>query len=333
DDGGERALFRIDPMRRVCLRTNAEPPQLPRGTHLLLLTRPWLSMRKYGRRGHRYAQLDTAHLAVNLLGTALASGAEAELRLRLRRRTMRAELGLLAVHREPHSLLTLRPSPGAAPSGWRFRTGAARRQDDLLEELESLCWNDLPHAEREELPGQVSPGALVAGRGTLPMHQWPALARERRSSKGFSAGAIAVDEVVSVAGTPLPTDLEPSPRLAVDVFTPRAQDRDRLVRACHDQEHLRHAAAFALFHTATCTDPHLLREDLFRAGAIGQLLYLGATARRTGVTGVGGFNPRAWQELAGLPASREVLYLVALGRGGDQATKLDRAERAAAHGE
>jgi hypothetical protein len=36
--------------------------------HILLIIRPWLSMRKYGSRGYLYNHLDAGHAAVNLLG-------------------------------------------------------------------------------------------------------------------------------------------------------------------------------------------------------------------------------------------------------------------------
>src|SRR6185437_12242071 len=44
------------------------------GCYLLVLTRPWLSIRKYGPRGYLYTQLDAAHAAVNIAGVALSSG-------------------------------------------------------------------------------------------------------------------------------------------------------------------------------------------------------------------------------------------------------------------
>ncbi|MET9628343.1 nitroreductase family protein [Lentzea sp. NPDC006480] len=343
DDDGRPALFQVDPARRVCLRTEASPlllPDPPRGgAHVLLLTRPWLSMRKYGRRGYLYVQLDLAHLATNLLGVALSLGVDAALRLRLPREAMRERLGRFGAHREIHSVLTLGPSPGAAVAGWRFRDGTFRAQDALLDDLESLCWNGLPPGlvDGSGTPNAAVRAPLVAGEGSLAVARWADLSRKRRSSKGFAPGAVATTAVTAVAGTALATDLGlDQDRVVMSVVEPHGADTDHVVSACHDQEHLRHASAFAVFHTDsgdTGAESHLLREDLFRAGAAGQLLYLGAAAERVGVTAVGGFSPRAWRELAGLPAGREVLYLVALGRDGVQTVKLDRGERATAHGE
>lgn len=109
------------------------------------------------------------------------------------------------------------------------------------------------------------------------------------------------------------------PRPPVDLTTHvvRPEERDRVVLLCHDQEHLREAAAFVVLHVdpaETEEQPYLVREVLFRAGALGQLLCLGATAAEIGVTAVGDFHPDGWRDLVGLPLGREVLYVVALGR-------------------
>lgn len=114
--------------------------------------------------------------------------------------------------------------------------------------------------------------------------------------------------------------------------------RDRIEDAFLGQAQLCGARAVVLFHapSAALTDRDAgpLREAAFRAGFLGQLVYLGATEADAGVTGVGGFDSARWRELAGLPAGHEVVYLVALGTAAHPAGgKLDRAEPAYAHGE
>ncbi|HET6210079.1 MAG TPA: hypothetical protein VFD94_06835, partial [Jatrophihabitans sp.] len=86
DSDSEWQLFRIEGALGSCTRVPAARPWLHRlagalpggpgfdGCYLLVLTRPWLSIRKYGPRGYLYTQLDAAHAAVNILGVALSTG-------------------------------------------------------------------------------------------------------------------------------------------------------------------------------------------------------------------------------------------------------------------
>lgn len=206
-DAGRSVLFRIDLVRRTCMRVEITVPDLPVSAgeaHVLVLDRPWLSMREYGSRGYRYAQLDAAHLATNLLGTALAAGIDARLRLRVPRHAIRQALSRFATHRELHSVLTLRPGPAAAPSGWRFRHGSAPRQDHLVDDQETLCWDGLPRdlADRTGLPNVIGSAPLLAGHGTLPVEQWPNLSRDRRSSKGFAAGDVPWTKALGTRARP-----------------------------------------------------------------------------------------------------------------------------------
>jgi nitroreductase len=114
-------------------------------------------------------------------------------------------------------------------------------------------------------------------------------------------------------------------------------DGEQVVRACMNQGHLRNAAAMAVLHAPRTAllgrGQEQLRDTLFCAGALGQLLYLGATEAGVGVTGVGGFDAERWRQLAHLPEDREPLYLVAFGIDDRQGAKWDRLSTAYAQNE
>lgn len=372
------------------------PP--PGGALLVVVTRPWLSMRKYGDRGYLYTHLDTAHLAVNLLGLAAEepgasdtpatahTPAAAELRLRLRREPLTELLGIEEDCREIHSVLRVGAGAGSGPApGWTVYeagpAGPARGTDDLSW-LERVCWQSLrpfvqdaadaeiPEADRGAprpaplLPPGPSP--LLPGTAHLA-GRWHTLSGSRRSTKAFRPGPVPGDafgRALAATRTSLTTDLpersplqvtllarsvdglasgayrltddgSPVPAEAAEAL-PRPTDVD-LVQACMHQDHLGPAAAVVLFHIRRDAllgrPPAAMREALFRAGALGQLLYLGATDAGIGVTGVGGFDTRRWQRLGCLPDDHELLYLVLLGADTGPGVKWDRLQAAYAQGE
>lgn len=419
------AVFETDAVRRRVFRTGAADPSalasagVPAptdgGAVVVVVTRPWLSMRKYGDRGYLYTQLDTAHLAVNLLGLAAQTPGHAELRLRVRRKPLADLLGITDRCREIHSVLHMAPvSPGARslPPGWTvYEAGGAERPSWL----ERLCWESLGQvaavdtagpSEPPALPEQVGPRAPLASadpaepasgaeppyaarrletagpraRATalarkpilpagarLPVDaswslgpKWRGLSAGRRSSERFAAGAIsgaALGRTLAATRTALACDLPAESVLrltlvarSVSGLAPgtyrltgegdRADlpltDQD-LVRACMHQDHLGSAAAAVLFHIRRDEllgrSPVALREALFRAGGLGQLLYLGATEAGVGVTGVGGFDTLRWQRLGCVPEGDELLYLLLLGADGAPGAKWDRFQTAYAQAE
>ncbi|WP_412543366.1 nitroreductase family protein [Longispora sp. K20-0274] len=376
------ALFHVDPVRRTCRRLDAGPfagndlrtaglvaPEAGEAL-IILVSRPWLSMRKYGDRGYLYAQLDAAHLATNLLGVARERCGAAHLRLRIARSSM---LDLLAVDnpgRHVHSVLTVGAGgDGTVPAGWTvtdLRTHAPRAAEDTSW-LEQTCWDSLrplltdgaPPVMRTAEHPLTGTTDLAAGDAFPARAKWSGLSGARRSSKEFPAVPLSADALrraLSAMAVPLTTDLPGDTAIEVTLVArtvtgtapgsypltggphrPLDLDGDQVVRACMNQEHLRHAAAFVVFHAprsaVTERRPFHMRELLFRAGALSQLVYLGATEAGIGVTAIGGFDARRWQQLAGLPADHEVLYMVLLGGASDDGVKWDRLQAAYAHNE
>ncbi len=263
--------------------------------HVVLLARPWLSMRKYGPRGHLYTQLDAGHAATSLLGTALGQG-PAVLRLRVPRRRISACLDPFLPYREVHSVVSVE----AARKDDQVRettvnlTSLPRR--DVAESMERFCWSQIPEALRDggdrALPVTSAPVVVVddapGGLRRIGRHEWRLLTRLRQSCKRFDQQEQPADGVAAaleVITTALPTDLPdvtggdggvrvsvltgPGPiadacrrrlpggdiRLAV---SDAANDPAVVTRLCLGQRHIGWAKALVMFHLRT--------ERLLRAG-------------------------------------------------------------------
>lgn len=201
------------------------------------------------------------------------------------------------------------------------------------------------------------------GRPGSPAESLTELAARRRSTKDFGAAPLsrdALEKTLAALGTPLTTDLPRGGGLGVtlvvrnvegaapggyplggdglgDVPSGAAPDGDELVRLCMGQEHLRHTAAVVLFHAPRAElfrhGARGIDDALLRAGALAQLLYLGATGAGSAITTIGGFDAGCWARLAGLPKGDEVVYVAMLGVPGGSTVKLDRLNRAYAHNE
>lgn len=74
---------------------------------LVLLARPWLSMKKYGLRGYAYCHLDVGHAAANLALYATSLGHAPKLHLRFSRPALLRRLELEGLCREPLVALSL----------------------------------------------------------------------------------------------------------------------------------------------------------------------------------------------------------------------------------
>jgi nitroreductase len=343
--------------------------------HLLVLNRPWMSIRKYGPRGYLYSRLDAAHALVNLLGIALETR-DAWLQLGCGGEDIEDLLADQARYHELCGVVTIRgghetgaiavevAGAGAAP-------GSASGPDG--DTLEAACWSLLgdlvrPGAPRRSAVATAAPhlaAPVEADHDLRLAGRWSQASAMRRSTRRFGGPALGVDRLaaaLSALGTQLPTDLQPGGASSIDVtvfvpnplgaeaelrqqlgrygrvVTPESTDRSAIAAACLGQQHLREAQAFVL---VSASRRRLLyqgrgqfEESLFRAGASGQLLYLGSARAGVGMTTVGGFDSARWSELARLPEDYELLYLAALGNeAASSAPKLDRDAAALTHGE
>lgn len=373
DDSGATGLHQVDPGRRHSQLLSCGPQvdealcqaalAIPEGGAVIVLaTRPWLSMRKYGDRGYLYTQLDTAHLHMNLVLAADSLGASIVLRQRPPGlEPLVREYGECA---EVHSALAVTAvsagnGPDAEPSGWVVRDARVTRPASLRQQphwLERLCWESL--VTDSDGPGTgplgaaVPPPTAVRRRGRAPIVPRTAF-HSRRSATGFAPGTVLARDIHATVGraTSVFNDLLPgaeTPPHATLVM--RREDGERgelawpagqgirwlpelpnesVTEAFMAQRHLADTSAVLLLHAPTAS---LIEEAggsqlwtvLYHAGALAQLIYLEAAQCGLAVTGVGGFDSERWQRLAGLPADHDVVYAVAMGVGAPDAPKLDR---------
>jgi nitroreductase len=364
----------VDPLLTSRL-ARAFNPAVDEGlAHVLVLNRPWMSIRKYGPRGYLYSRLDAAHALVNLLGIALETG---NAWLQVNSGGEDTE-DLLVGQARYHELC------GVVSVGGGFETGSTTVE--VLEDspradlakvpeddtLEAACWSLLGDLVRVGPPraSAVTAAALQAQLSIEAQHdlrvagRWSQASGMRRSARRFGGPALVSDQIaatLSPLATRLPTNLQPGGASVVEitvfivnsleseaglgrldrygrVVTGRGADQAVIAAACMGQQHVRGAQAFVLM---SASRRRLLNEGraqfeetLFRAGASGQLMYLGAARAGVGITTIGGFDSTQWSELAGLHEDHELLYLAALGNeAASGAPKLDRDAAALAHGE
>ncbi|MGW4648516.1 nitroreductase family protein [Kitasatospora sp. NPDC004289] len=318
-------VFSVDVARRTCYLTHAgeEVDKAlcdgglalpgPDASLVLLVVRPWLSIRKYDERGYLYAQLDTAHLGTHLLCLAAAGHRRAQWLTGAATGPLNTLLGLGDDYLLPHSVLLLDGPAGhrsPEPGAWSCTDHRdTRRSPRRPEHFEYRCWQQLAEF-RHEGPTASSgtpPLSLLDGTEAAAPPQPAQLARlarlaaVRRSAKDFGPGPVPADALrraLAAMSTPLPTDLPPADgfgatlvarrvdglapgayrvlRAGTEDAAPRGRatsSDDDLVRICMGQEHLRHTAAAVVFHGR--------REQVFRHGMAGidhALLRAGALA-------------------------------------------------------
>ncbi|MFD3538120.1 nitroreductase family protein [Streptomyces sp. NPDC058662] len=345
-EDGVPTAFRIDADRRTCARLaagtrvtaalDASLLTVPEygGALVVTLTRPWLSMRKYGDRGYLYTQLDAGHAAGNLLLAAAGRGAAGALRLRFPRESLSGLLEAGENCREIHSAVVVpAASVDASWTGWTVHDDTDRelRGPTWRSWLESTCWDSL--AGWPESPGSATPRTAPApltgirtGRRLSPGEQglgdpaeWSELIGTRTSSKAFTGeplSAAAVWQAVSALSTPLETDLpdlsplsatlvlrsttEPDQdavyRLGTGERQPvRLPSTDEVARACMQQRALAGAAAVVLLHVP--------RTSLAGAGSAADAENLRELAFRCGALG----------QLLYLGANRAAVGVTAIG--------------------
>lgn len=328
-------VFAVDVARRTCCLTHEgagvaealrgsglEPPG-PDAFLVLLLVRPWLSIRKYDDRGYLYAQLDTAHLGTHLLCLGTRSHRRAEWLTRAASGPLSTLLGLGDDYLFLHSVLLLDgPVEGRLPAvdAWNCSDRReVRRSPRLPDHFEGRCWQRLAAYRRERPAG--SGGArrlsLLDGSGAPSSSRQPSgltglagLTGRRRSAKDFGPGTLSADAVVralAAMSAPLPTDLPSSEGFGATLVARRVDglasgsyrvlgggtlaaassavaSDDDIARICMGQEHLRSAAAAVVFHAR--------HEEIFRLGMEGvddALLRAGTLAHLLylGATGAG----------------------------------------------
>ncbi len=172
---------------------------------LVLVARPWLSMRKYQLRGYGYCHLDLGHLATNLAVYTNALGLSPMLHLRFSRAFLADRLQLGGLCREPLAVVSfLSPTPGLT-TGQETDTGAQPVSLERPGPAEVANWESIrgvlsfdsvlePPSPPAGAPLLLEPDGLEddsilplpLGR-TLPSNakEWRSAILGRRSAKGF----------------------------------------------------------------------------------------------------------------------------------------------------
>lgn len=230
--GHDWGLFRIEGATGSCTRVPVSrawsrrlATALPggpgfEGCYLLVLTRPWLSIRKYGPRGYLYTQLDAAHAAVNITGIALSTGI-AVLHTGPAIAATAALMKKFPPFYELHSVIQLtRVSGYPSDPAVAVRTEAPARRTAAVYDFEARAWASIV------APLHSGAGVLAPARQrdttmlTLPgapldlalRTEWRELSAARRSAKRFGTEPMSGAQlagVIRALATPLPTTVGP----------------------------------------------------------------------------------------------------------------------------
>jgi len=227
-EGPDWGLFRVEGPAGTCSRMGMSPAELRRlaaalpgsgaeGCYLILMARPWLSIRKYGPRGYLYTHLDTAHAATNIVGIALSSGT-AVLHAGLPA-PAGAILNEFMPFHEPHSVIKLVRSRACA--GDLIVTAHAEtsvRRTAQAYDFEAQAWSSIvgPFQEQDQSSAAAEPRDIPVLNLPEPAPdmalraEWRELSAARRSAKGFAATPLTGAQLaatVQALATPLPTTL------------------------------------------------------------------------------------------------------------------------------
>jgi hypothetical protein len=282
-----------------------------------LFGRPWLSVRKYGRRGYLYHLLDAGHAVLNL---SLAAGHRRNGARLVDSRLIR-QAGRQSIFRVGSLLAAgvLEADDGSAPlSTWVMQETASAIVHPPLDEIEEMLCPLLPPAP-EPVQWQVAPE---------PDHVDLARGIADRHSAARLADAVSTDLIARTMKQCgewferlIPAFGMPTPRFRVFSRDPYVgeplPDCDWIGRSLIGQTDLAGASTFIVMHSnvrdaagdaLTASTQRLI----IASGIAGEIVYLVATRAGLGVTGIGGINPGLWAQLCGTPD--DVLYLIAIGR-------------------
>ncbi|MBM7494318.1 hypothetical protein JOD64_005540 [Micromonospora luteifusca] len=300
------ALGHVDLVRRRVVTTSVEPfRSAPR---VMLVLRPWLSVRKYGSRGLAYTLLDAGHALVNMqIGASMVATDATALSLGTANTA-------LPVGRFPIAELSgvpARPVVAGEPQWWLERLASDAKVAEVGEYEELFARRLLAHWQVPPVDLPVRTGSEVAARLARQL-------RRRRSAASFVSG-LPPEDVRSVvtAGAADSRALgwaEILPPVESALFS-RATDVGKFTMDnLFHQQHLvtaDHIVALSVplpGGQAPVTD--LVASSILAAGMVGQCLYLEATQRGLAATGVGGFVPTSFRSAA----STWPVYCMAYGR-------------------
>ncbi|MES1240989.1 MAG: nitroreductase family protein [Acidobacteriota bacterium] len=186
---------------------------------LVLVARPWLSMKKYHLRGYGYCHLDVGHVAANLATYTAALGLSPTLHLRFSRRFLAERLRLDGLCREPLAVLSFASSRPGLATGPEAETGVKPAGLERPDANEAESWETLqgvlsfdsalePPSPPAGAPLVVEPEADSATLVPLPegrcqpsnAKEWRSAILARRSAKGFRREPLNAAQVGELLG-------------------------------------------------------------------------------------------------------------------------------------
>lgn len=201
---------------------------------LVLVARPWLSMKKYHLRGYGYCHLDMGHVASNLAIYTASLGLSPTLHLRFSRSFLAECLRLEGLCREPLAVLSFASSKPGLATGPEAETGVQPAGLERPEANETANWETLrgvlsfdsaleppypPAGAPIVLEPEVDENALVPlpeGRcQPSSSKEWRSAILARRSAKGFRREPINAAQIGELLGA-LRADSLPEDCLADD---------------------------------------------------------------------------------------------------------------------
>jgi hypothetical protein len=310
----ELALAQVDLRRRLLVNSAERACWDGNAFVYFLVGRPWLSMRRYGRRGYLYHLLDAGHAMLNLALTAADPSPDFQVRSGVLRGVEQ-----YAAARAASVLamgLLVRGDASGAGSHWMLQETA--QVPAPLSDVESMIASVLPPAPppvRLQLDSDPDVTALAAGLrqrhsasvlGPMPYTDdfGEALARIERLCR----------RLLPALGMPVPEPRVFSRHPGLGAALPATS---WVAQAVLGQSDLVNASTFLAFH-ADVPDKALavLSPDAQRmvmaAGMAGEIGYLVAAQCGVGMTGIGGFDPVMWARQCG--TEEDVLFVLAFGQ-------------------
>jgi hypothetical protein len=186
---------------------------------LVLLARPWLSMKKYFLRGYGYCHLDVGHLAANLATYTDALGLNPTLHLRFSRAFIADRLRLAGLCREPLAVVSFSSSTPGLTTGPESEPGLQPASLERPDANEIANWETLQgvlsfdSALEPPSPPAGAPILLaldVEEVSLLPLPEgrcqpssakdWRSAILARRSAKGFRREPLDMAQIGELLG-------------------------------------------------------------------------------------------------------------------------------------
>ncbi|TDV49755.1 hypothetical protein [Actinophytocola oryzae] len=286
-----------------------------------LVGRPWLSMRRYGRRGYLYHLLDAGHAMLNLAVAA----ADPPRDFRVPREVLRRAEEYAAQRAASVLAVGLLDRGGPGEAGARWMLQETTRLPVPLSDVEMMITSVLPPTPRPVwLRLDDDPDVAALAAALRQRHSASVL--DAMPDTGGLGDALAQTEklcrrLVPALDLPVPEVRVFSRHPGLGATLPATT---WVTQAILGQSDLVNASTFVVFQAEVpdkangVLSPEAQR-TVMACGMAGEIGYLVAARSGLGMTGIGGFDPVMWARQCG--TAEDVLFLLAFGqeRSGEKA--------------